>query len=332
MGEEIKKIKIDPWSIVKIIFIIIGLWLVYYLRDIVLIIIAALFLAAIISPIVDWFEKKKIPRTLGASLIYLVVIGIIIGIVFAIGPIIKSEGKLFVENLPNFLRPFLAISGEEEFNFTKWLTEKNKAITSFVSGAAGTIFGLFMVFLIVFYVSVQKQAMKELVPIIIPEKYRDFVRKFLITSQEKIGAWGRAMLILCLVVFILIYSGLLILGVRFSLILAVIAGLTEIIPWIGPWLGAIPAVIVGFTMSPLKGVLVAVLYFIVQQIENYFIVPSVMRRAIGINPLLTIIALLVGGKIAGPWGAILVIPIITVVSILIHELKELKKKESPKNI
>ncbi len=323
MAQEAKIIKVDLWLIVKILLVIFGLWLVYFLRDIILIIVAALFLAAIISPFVDWFEKRKIPRWLGALIVYLVIALVLAGTIFAAGPIVTSQGKLFMENLPRILHfSFAVFSGpgvEGQFQIEKWLGGQSEKLFSFLSSLAGMAFSLFMVFVIAFYISVEKRAVKQLIPTIIPRKYRYFVQNFLVSSQAKIGAWGRAQLVLCLVVGVLTYLGLLILRVRFALVLALIAGLTEIIPWIGPWLGAVPALIVGFAISPLKGLLVAVLYLVVQHVENQFVVPYVMHRAVGLNPLLTVIVLLIGGKVGGLLGMLLAVPITTVLSILIHD-------------
>lgn len=336
MEQETKIIKIDPWSIVKIILVILGILVVYYLRDIILIIIAALFLAAIISPVVDKLQKKKIPRWAGASIIYLIVILIFVGIFFSIGPIVKAEGQLFLKNIPEFLQPFFTVSPGEEWPLTDWLKERSESVTSFLSNVVGMVFSLIMTFTIAFYITVEKKAVKQLVPTIIPVKYRHFVNKFLASSQDKVGAWGRGMIVLCLTVGILTYIGLSILGIRFALVLALIAAVTELVPWIGPWLGGIPAFIVGLAISPLTGLWVAILYIVVQQIENSFIVPYVMKRAVGLNPLVTIIVLLIGGKVAGFWGMVLAVPIATVLSILFQEYmkfrEEIRKEIKPADV
>jgi len=162
---------------------------------------------------------------------------------------------------------------------------------------------------------------------LVPARYRDFVKNFITSSQREIGAWARAALFLCLTVGILTYLGLLILKIKYPLTLAVIAGLTEIIPWLGPWLGAIPAVIFGFIQSPSLGLLVILLYVVVQQIENSLIVPHVMHKVVGLNPLIVILAILIGGSLAGPIGMLLSVPITTVIAILIRDYLALKEKK-----
>jgi predicted PurR-regulated permease PerM len=146
--------------------------------------------------------------------------------------------------------------------------------------------------------------------------------------QKDIGAWGRGLLVLCLVVGLMDYIGLKILGVNFALALAVLAGVLEVVPWLGPWLAGIPAVVVALTQSPIKALMVAILYIAVQQIENNLIVPQVMRRAIGLNPLLVILILLIGAKLAGPAGIILAVPIVTIIVILIKEYLRIKGEQN----
>jgi len=132
--------------------------------------------------------------------------------------------------------------------------------------------------------------------------------------------------VLMFAIFILTFLGLTVLGVPYALSLAIIAGLLEIIPYIGPMLSAIPAIIIAFTVSPLTGFLVLVLYVLIQQFENHIIVPQVMRRAVGLHPVAVILALLIGFKLGGVLGAILAVPVATAISVFVGDLFE-KPKE-----
>lgn len=331
MAEETKLIKIDFLSILKIALLVLGILIVYFLRDIILMFVVALLLATVMSPAVDWFEKKKIPRWLGSLIIYLIVLSIVIGLILIALPIIKSESRLFLYNLPDFVRSLVNFfqKSPQELPFGDWFSGRTGSIYSFFSTLTGQIFSIFMIFVLAFYISVEKREVRNLLLSIVPKEYHHFVENFLAASQEKIGAWGRGMLILSLTIGILSYIGLTILGVRFALILALIAALTEIIPWIGPWLGAIPALIVGFADSFLKGILVGVLYLVIQQLENTFIAPYVMKKSVGLKPLVTILVLLVGGKIAGLWGMILSVPVTTLIFILVNTwFKEKERRDA----
>jgi len=151
-------------------------------------------------------------------------------------------------------------------------------------------------------------------------------KNFSASSQKEIGDWGRGMLILCLFVGALTYIGLSVLGIKFALTLALIAGLTELVPYIGPWLGGVPAVMIAFLVSPTLALVVIILYIVIQQIQNILVTPYIMHKAVGLDPLIIVIILLIGGKIAGPLGMILAVPAATILSILFKEY--LKYKEA----
>jgi len=324
-------IKVDPWSILKIVLILLGLVFLYLVRDILLIILGAVFLAAIITPAVDFFEKKKFPRWLGALIVYLIVFLIIFLIGFAAGQGIVDKFKLFVDNLPGYLRTFFQSTqievngGFEEFLggwLNKGLGEFN--IFSILGTVAGQLITFLMIMVLAFYISVEKQSFSSFIKLVLPDKYRQPVKKFLGSARRDIGAWARGMLILMGVIGLLTYIGLLILGVNFPVVLALIAGFTEIIPWVGPWIGVIPAVIIALAQSPIKALLVLGFYLVVQQIGNAFITPHVMRRTVGLDPLLVLVVLLVGGRVAGAWGMLLAVPIATIIAIIVKQYLKVK--------
>jgi len=134
--------------------------------------------------------------------------------------------------------------------------------------------------------------------------------------QQKIGAWARGQFILGLIIGVMCFIGLIFLLPEYALVLAIVAGLTELIPYLGPTLGAIPAVFLGFTVSPGHGLAVLILYIIIQQLENNVVVPQVMRRQLGLNPIMIIIAMLVGARLAGIVGLILAVPVATAISVV----------------
>ena len=151
-------------------------------------------------------------------------------------------------------------------------------------------------------------------------KQEKLVESIIVKVENGLGQWIRGQLSLSFIVGVLTYIGLRILGIPYALPLALIAGILEIIPIVGPIISAIPAILVGATMAPILGLAAAALFLIIQQVENNIIVPMVMSRVVGIQPPIIIIALLIGGKIAGLAGAFLAIPIIVVAKIIIKEL------------
>jgi len=331
---KIVTIKPDIWSIIKIVGICLGLWFLYIIRDIILIVLVASLLATIIAPIVNYFERKKIPRWLGAFFVFIIIF-LVLGLIgWAVVPMAISQSKLFIEQVPAILKSFLAnASIETQAQFfsllNQWLnvsTISGKSFFSLLGSVAGQIISFLMVLIIVFYLSIGKRGMQSYFGSLLPVKYRKLFNNFIVASQKEIGDWGRGMLILCSFVALLTYIGLSVLGVKFALTLALIAGITELVPYVGPWLGGVPAVMIAFLTSPTLALLVIVLYIVIQQIENALVAPYIMHRAVGLDPLAIIIILLTGGKIAGPLGMILAVPVATIISILFKEY--LKYKES----
>ncbi|MDD4996340.1 MAG: AI-2E family transporter [Patescibacteria group bacterium] len=335
---NVTTIKIDLWSIIKITLIIAAIWILYLLRDVILIVLIAGLLAAIINPIVNYLERKKIPRLMGAVFIYLGVLLILILIGLAIVPAVGEQTRLFIDQIPNFLKTIFSkmeaniqLDSQSQFFeiIDKWLDKSSLStlsVFSFLSTMAGQIISILMSFVLAFYLSVRKESVRSFIRSITPRKYQDFLDKFIESTQKEIGAWARGLLLLCLFVGTLAYLGLLILGVKFPLTLAVIAGLTEVIPYLGPWLGAIPAVLIALTQSPTLALFVLIFYIAIQQIENALISPYVMHRAVGLDPLAIILALLIGGKLAGPIGMILAVPAATMISILIKRYSKYRQK------
>ena len=332
--ENVTVIKFDIWSIAKIVLVLIGLWVLYLLRDIILIVLVAGLLAAIITPMVNFFEKKKIPRWFGALFVYLGILLILILIGLAIVPALVTQTKLFVDQIPEFLRSVLnrfQAGSQKQFidMLNGWLGKSalsGKTIFSVLGSVAGQVVSFLMVFVLAFYMSVRKKGAKSFINFLVPEKYQKFLEHFIISVQTEIGAWVRGLCMLCLFVGVIAYIGLTILGVKYALTLAVIAGLTEVVPYLGPWLGAIPAVIIALTQSPTLALFVIILYVIIQQIENTLVSPYVMHRAVGLDPLVIILALLIGGKLAGPVGMILAVPSATIIAILIRYYLKYKQK------
>lgn len=333
--QNVSLIKFDPWSILKIFLIFLGFWILYLLRDVIFIVAIAFFFAAIFTPLVDFLEKKKFPRWTGAALIFLGIFLIIGGLLLIVGPTLIDQAGSFVSNTPEFLQSF--------FNSSSALTNKNqvlemadqwfknsilngKSLLSLLGTVTGRAISAFMILVISFYLLVEKRALRSSFNAILPRKYRRFSDNFLSSAQKEIGAWARGMMLLCLLVGLLTYLGLVILRVKFAVVLAIIAGFTELIPWVGPWLGAIPAVAIALTQSPTLALLVIILYLIVQQVENNFFVPHIMHKAVGLNPLAVVIVLLIGGKLAGPIGMILAVPAATVVMILVREYLKYRKR------
>lgn len=316
-------ISISTGTILKIIAIFAALWFVWFVRDILAILFVALMLAALIDPFADWFQVKKIPRALAVLIVYLALL-LIVGFVvlLIIPPFIEQISSLlanfgYYDQVAGWFGRFSSLTFEGG-NLSQ-ITSSFQQVFATLSGFLGGVAAMVIALVLTFYMVVEENAARRLFKNIAPTKYQPHLAKLFAKMQKKIGAWLRGQIVLGLIVGVAAYIGLSILGVKYALVLAIMAGLFEIIPYVGPVAAAIPAVILSMLQSPIKGLLVIVLYIIIQWLENNILVPKIMQKVTGLNPIVSIVALLVGLKIAGVIGAILAIPVATMVAVILED-------------
>ncbi|MCX6762926.1 MAG: AI-2E family transporter, partial [Candidatus Moranbacteria bacterium] len=189
----------------------------------------------------------------------------------------------------------------------------------------GGILSLLVVLSIAFYMSVEEKGVKKFFASIAPDEHGEYVTGLVDRIQYKMGRWLLGQLALMVIIFAIDYVGLLVIGAPYALILAILAGLLEIVPYVGPIVSAVVAASISFLHGPLTGFLVLALFAIAQQLEGYVIAPLVMKRAVGLNPVVVILALLIGFKLGGVMGVIISVPVATVISEVVKDL--VKKPE-----
>jgi len=215
-------------------------------------------------------------------------------------------------------------------NITKGVGQATTGIFNALGSVFGGMISFFMVLVITFYLVVEEKSNKNFINSITPVKHQLYVSKLMSDIQQRMGYWLRGQLLLSLIVFIMVYIGLMILGIKYALILALLAGIFEIVPFIGPWIAAIPGVFFAFSYSPGKALAVAVMYLLVQQLENNLIVPKVMGKSTGLNPLVVLIAIMIGARLGGIVGALLAVPVTLVIAVYVENLIGQKKKKDNK--
>jgi predicted PurR-regulated permease PerM len=210
---------------------------------------------------------------------------------------------------------------------------REHASTFFAAGSSllGGALSFGFVIVISFYLAVQENGITTFLRIVTPLKHEAYVVGLWTRSQQKIGRWLQGQIILALLVGALVYLGLTILGVQYALVLALVSALFELIPYFGPIMAAIPGVALALVQSPILGLWVLLLYVLVQQLENHLIYPIVVRKTVGLPPLLVIIALLVGGKLGGFFGFVLAVPVMAALVEYLNDVveqKRLREKEA----
>lgn len=330
--ERSEMITVSTLTFIKVLIIGGALWFLYYIWEVVALLFISLVFASALSPWVASMERRKIPRIAGILLIYLSLIALLILVIVLLIPPLSNEYTALVAAFPEYTDGILRFvhSYSPELNILDQLKKALSLVQSSIPELAGHVFskifdvlrgflGLFLVFVVTFYMIVEEEMIKKTLRLMTPVKYHSYVDEMVFRVQHKVGLWLRGQMTLCVIIFAITYVGLSLLGVKYALTLALVAGLTEFFPVIGPTIGAIPSLFIAFGQSPLLAAWVLLLYIVVQRLENDLLVPRVMQLAVGINPLVSIIALLIGGKIGGLVGILLAIPVATMIMTIFSD-------------
>lgn len=302
-------------------------FLVLQISEILLAVFMAYIIMASLDPFVKILRRYRVPKIIAITIVYAIVIAFIVLLVVPILPFFVSQVQALFKAIPSYLN-----TAGEAFGFEITKNQINSAISPAVSAIGqnavsitgkvfGSIFSVLSIFILGFYLLLERERMIKAVPSLFPENKQEKVKETIILIEEKLGAWLRGQIILSLVIGSITWVVLSILGVPFALPLAILAGFLEIIPTLGPIIAAVPAVIVAFAISPVMGGLVAIAYIIIQIAENNIIVPKIMQKAVGLNPVVILIAILIGGNLMGVVGALLSIPLISAAIIIIRALR-----------
>ncbi len=338
---RITHVDITYHSIFRILtvgLLVVGL---FYLSQIVAALIFAVVIASGIEPGVKWFQRYRIPRILAVLIIYIAALSIIAGVVYLIVPALADEFSAFLDTFPRYQRvllselrsfrdlPFFSFfsEGAEQIILNPPFDLRSAGSSAFdiIVALFGGVFSVIILFVVSFYLASQENGIEHFLRMITPLRDEEYVIDLWERSRAKIGQWLRGQLLLGLVVGIFVFIALTILGIRYALFLALLAMVFELIPVIGPILAAVPAVFFAFLSSPLLGFVVAVVYTVIQQLESHVLVPILMRRAVGLNPLIVVIALLVGAKLGGILGMFLAVPLAAVVVEFVSDIDKKKR-------
>ncbi|CAM3992050.1 AI-2E family transporter [Lederbergia lenta] len=345
---------------VAIIMIFLIIWLgtkISFIFTPLVVIITTLFPPIILAgvlyylmrPIVN-FLSKKIPRTLAILITFIAIGGIITGLVFLIGPKLQMQFDNLIKNFPGYAQilqdKLTSLSQNEWFQqiqndylsidkltakFEENAQSMFQNIASTIAETVGFIANIVMVlvlipFVLFFMLKDGKQAPKFLMKIL-PKKHQVEAEKILVEMDEALSSYIQGQLIVSFCVGLLAYIGYLIIGLEYSLVLGVLAMVTNVIPFVGPWIGTFPAIIVGLLTSPLQALLVAIVAVVAQQTESNFISPLVMGKALNMHPLTIIFVLLVAGQFAGLLGLILAVPTYALLKVIVSHLYRYIKLE-----
>jgi predicted PurR-regulated permease PerM len=347
MGKEIR-VSITAGTIVAALFIIVGAYVFWLLRDLALLVLTAIVIASAIEPGVAFFIHHRIPRFISALLVYVLVFGSVFSLLYFFFPPIIADAAGFLSAAPRYLdtlnvaTPFSGIASATDFiggsqgtqSFVQTLLSLQNVFTASSVGVLqlfitffGGIFSLVLVIVLSFYFALQDTGVDDFLRLVMPVAYEEYSVDLWKRAQKKIGLWMQGQILLSVIVGILVYLGLLIIGIPYALLLSVFTAIAEIIPIFGSLIAGTLAVIIGYSDGgvPLAAI-VAGLYIVVNQFESNLIYPLIVKKIVGIPPLLVIVALIAGYTLAGFLGVVLSVPVAAVVLEFITDFDKRKRR------
>lgn len=344
--KETTRISISSGTIVKAILWVIIFAALFYVRDFLVALLVAVVLASAAEMPVKSMMRLGLSRGVAVGLLFLALIGLIVAAALIFIPPLADDVARFIRTLPQLLDSIRIFGRDMGFkDLSLYIQELSRNIDKgqiltvlkntffgtsgiFATGAAlvGGIINLLLTFVLAFYLALEEHGVQKFLRLIVPKSQEHYIEDLWMRSQRKIGMWMQGQLLLSLLVALLVYIPMLILDMPYAALLGVLAFGGELIPMVGLTFATIPALVIAWMHGglPLLGI-VAVIYFIISQLENHVLYPRVMNKMVGVPSVIVIIALIIGAKFAGIWGVILSVPIAAIFMELASDLDKRKQ-------
>ena len=322
------------WRIFLILFLVVVLFLA---RESLIILFLAIIVSSALDGLVSYLQRKKIPRVLGTLLIFLVALTILALLLYTFIPIAIFELQNLLENFKKIEIPIFGSLDVSQFTgVDKYLGNLGNLADVLFSGGASflnivsAVFGNFALIIatliLSFYLTINRGGVERFLRAILPIPQEDYIVDIYLRARKKMGRWLQGQILLMLVIGAATTIGLWILGVKYSLVLGILAGVLEIVPIVGPIFAGTIAFLVAISESWTLGLYVIILFLVIQQAESHLLVPLVMRKTVGISPVVVVIAILAGSQVAGIIGVILAVPAAVVLQEVIEDWERRKLK------
>lgn len=322
-------VNISLASFVRIMLVAFALLVVWALRDIIMLIFLAVVLAAALSPWVKQLVKFRLPRVAAVVILYCLLISIVLVFVLLLIPVIRQESASLANvNLYEKLTDFFTKSPGSTGSIVSKenVSLLSKGVFAGLKGVLGGFASTLLVLVITFYFIIDEENIRKFWIRLVPRQYRDRFSRIAHESVERIGSWFRGQILISLLIGVLSYAAYVLIGVPNAPLLALISGTASFIPVVGTVIGLVPAVALALTISQVKAIIVLAVGIAINQFIANAIVPKVMSKAVGLNPVIIIIIMLVGAQIAGGIGLLLAVPIGAIVDVVVREYRSEKKE------
>jgi len=317
-----RKIEISHRTVVSTVILLIGLWVLFLVRQVIVEVFVALLIMTVLNPLVSKLSKYRIPRSVSVLVVYLILFGILSYTLASVASPLLEETSALINGFPEFMTSLgisAVVSNQILEQFISQIgTLPAKAYRLTIS-LFSNVLSVVSVLVFAFYFLSERERLDDQLAVFFGERKKQKIARAVDKLESQLGGWARGQFILMLVVGIFNYVGLKLLGIPFALPLAILAGLLEIVPYLGPIFAAIPAAIIGFATLPVIGVAVVSLAFLVQQLENYVLVPKIMQKSAGVNPVVTLFALAIGFRLAGVVGLLISVPVFIATRVVMQE-------------
>ncbi|TAK14702.1 MAG: AI-2E family transporter [Anaerolineae bacterium] len=327
------------WATLIVLSVVLCFWLLYRFSQVVFILFIAIVIGTATRPAATWLQQRGLPRTAAVTLVYLLILLLLIGFLLVLFPVVLEQGTTIAAGLPEyyaslrvwlaqFPNPLMVRLGEflpsvipplqSEGQTGEEITDSAAQALLYLSTAGQGIFVGIIVLVLAFYWTLDGTRIIQSLLLLIPPGRRESISALVSAMETKVGYFIAGQGILSLTIGVLALIAYWIIGLPNALVLALLAGVLEVVPMVGPLLGAIPAVLVASTISADKLIWVIVATAVIQQFENTLLVPRVMSKAVGVNPFVTLLALFAFSTLFGITGALMAIPMAAIIQLLLN--------------
>jgi predicted PurR-regulated permease PerM len=327
------------WATLVLISVIFGFWLLYRFNQVIFILFIAIVIGTVIRPAVAWLHQRGLPQTVGVIVVYLLLFLLLTGFLLLLFPLLSEQSITIAAAMPDYYQnlrewvinnPNQFLAGLSEFlpaalpnlrpvqQTGPEMMASAGQVAGYVTSLARVIFTAIIILALAFYWTLEGPRIIKSFLLVIPQNQRESIDELISAMESRVGFYMVGQAILCLVIGIMALIVYLLIGLPNALVLALIAGVLEAVPMVGPLLGAVPAALVALSIAPDKLIWVIVATIIIQQVENSLLVPRIMKKAVGVNPFVTLLALFAFSTLFGLAGALMAIPIAAIIQLALN--------------
>src|SRR3990172_266881 len=330
------------WATLVLVLVALSFGLLYRFSQVVFILFVAVMMGTVIRPLVTWLRRRGVPPTGGAILVYLLLLALLIGFVLLLFPLIVEQGTTIAAAAPGYYQslrewmvnnpnplivrlseslpatpPGLGTIEQTDQPTGQEIVASAEQALGYVASAAQVVFNATVILLLAFHWTVDGPRGIQSLLLLVPKGRRESMSELISAIETKAGFYIAGQGVLCLIVGVMALFAYLLIGLPNALVLALAAGVLEAVPMIGPLLGAIPAAVIALSIAPSKLLWVVVATLAIQQLENGLLVPRVMRKAVGVNPFVSLLAIFAFSSLLGPAGVLMAIPMAAILQLLL---------------